>query len=168
MWPSRSRRVRVMPARAGVIGGEDLVDEVVVGVREAGLGEAHVVGEAGEEAGVGAGFAERGDGGLVDLCEEVAVGALDVLELEEGGRGEDEVGVVGGVGEELLVDDGEEVVAREAAEDVVLVGRDGGGVAVVDEEGVDGRAADAGVGQGERAAELAHVDGARGAAERTG
>jgi hypothetical protein len=68
----------------------------------------------------------------------VAVGALDVLVLEEGGCGQDDVGVVGGVGKELLVDDGEEAGAGEAAEDGLLVGCDGRGVGVVDEERVDG------------------------------
>ena len=93
--------------------------------------------EGGEHVDIGAGFAEGGDGLVGDLGEEVAVGAHDVFGFEEGGGGEDDVGVVGGVGEELLVDDGEEVVAAEAGEDACGVGRDGGGVAVVDEEGVD-------------------------------
>ena len=70
----------------------------------------------------------------------MAVGALNVGVFEEGGGGEDVVGVVGGVGKEEVVDDGEEVGAGEAAADGVLVGSDGAGVGVVDEEGVDGRA----------------------------
>jgi hypothetical protein len=69
----------------------------------------------------------------------VAVCALNVGVLQESGRGQDVVGVIGGVGEEELVDDGEEVGAGEAAAHGVLVGSDGAGVGVVDEESVDGR-----------------------------
>ena len=57
--------------------------------------------------------------GAMAWCRElhvvVTVGALDVVVLEECRGGQDDVGVVGGVGEELLVDDGEEIGARQAA-----------------------------------------------------
>ena len=102
--------------------------------------KAHALGELAEEPDVGAGFAGWLDGLLGELDEVVAVGALNVGVFEEGGGGEDVVGVVGGVGKEELVDDGEEVVAGKAAADGVLIGRDGGGVGVVDKEGMDGRA----------------------------
>jgi hypothetical protein len=91
---------------------ERLVDEVVDGVVEAGFGKAHAAGEFTEERDVVADLAGRRDGLLRDLDEEMAVGSLHVLGLKEGRRGKEDVGVVGGVGEELLVDDGEEIVAR--------------------------------------------------------
>ncbi len=91
----------------------------------------------------------------------MAVGSLHVLVLEEGGGGEQDVGVVGGVGEELLVDDGEEVGLRHSAQDLGLVGRDGGGVRVVDEERLHWRVVELGEGM----AQLGHVDDARVALE---
>ena len=63
----------------------------------------------------------------------VAVGALEVGVLEERGGGEHDVGIVGSIGPELLVHDGEEVRAGHAAQNRVLVGRDGAGIGVVDE-----------------------------------
>ncbi len=116
---------------------ERLADDLFGRVAEAGLGEAHALGELAEEPDVGARFAGRLDGLLRELHKVVAVGALNVGVLEEGGGGQHVVGVVGGVGEEELVDDGEEIGAREAAAHGVLVGRDRAGVGVVDEEGVD-------------------------------
>ena len=81
--------------------------------------------------------------------------------------GQDVVGVVGGVVEEEIVDDGEEVVAQKAPLDGVVVGSNGAGVGVVDEERVDAWAV-CGVGAefGEGVAENAHVDGACEAFER--
>ena len=76
----------------------------------------------------------------------VTVGALDVGVLEKCSGGEHDVGVVGGVGPELLVHDGEEIRARHAAEHGILIGCDGGGVRVVDEECLDGGIAELGEG----------------------
>jgi hypothetical protein len=59
--------------------------------------------------------------------------------FEKGGGGQDDVGEIGGVGLELFEDDGEEIVAPEAAADGVLIGRDGGRVRVVDDQGLDRR-----------------------------
>ena len=97
-------------------------------------------GKLAEEPDVGARFAGRLDGLLRELDEVVAVGALNVGVFEERGGGQNVVGVVGGVSEEQLVDDGEEVGARQAARDGVVIGRNGAGVGVVDEEGVYRRA----------------------------
>ena len=62
----------------------------------------------------------------------MAVGVVEVFALEGGGGGQDDVGVAGGVCEEALVDDGEEVFALEAAQDLVLVGGGAGGIGGVD------------------------------------
>ncbi len=54
--------------------------------------------------------------------------------LQEGGRRQHDIGVVGGVGEELLVHHGEEVAAHQSPNHGVLVGSNGRGIRVVDEE----------------------------------
>ena len=59
-------------------------------------------------------LAQRRDGGPAQAQVEVAVGLVDVVVLERGGRGQDDVGEVHGVGLEQVVDDGEQVLAREA------------------------------------------------------
>jgi hypothetical protein len=60
-----------------------------------------------------------------------------VLELRRGR--EDDVGVGGRVRQELLEDDGEEVLAGEALEDLALLRCDGCGVRAPDDEGGDRR-----------------------------
>ena len=84
----------------------------------------------------------------------MAVGSVEVRVFEEGRRGQDEIGVVGGIGLELFDDDGEEVFAAQASQNRALVGYDGGGVRAVDEERLHRGIA----GIGERGAELGHVD----------
>ena len=63
----------------------------------------------------------------------MAVGEVEVGVLEEGGRREQDIGVIGGVGLELFEHYGEQIVAAQALEHQVLIGRDGGGVRVVDD-----------------------------------
>jgi hypothetical protein len=70
----------------------------------------------------------------------VSVGALNVGVLEERGRGQDVVGVVGGVGEKLLVDHGKEIVARQAAAHGVVIRRHRAGIRVVDKQRMHRRA----------------------------
>ena len=85
----------------------------------------------------------------------VAVGPVDIEVFKLRGRGQDDIGVVHGIGGELLVDDGEQVVAHQAGDHLALVGADGGGVAIVDVQGANGRAGQlAGQGFGQ----LVHVD----------
>ena len=67
------------------------------------------------------------------------------------GDGQHDIGEIGGVGLELFEHDGEEIVAAQASAHGVLIGRDGGGVGVVDHEGLDRRI----VKRGERAAQFA-------------
>ena len=63
--------------------------------------------------------------GVVVLQVAVAVGLVQVDLLELGRGRQDDVGVVGGVGHELLVDDGEEVVAQQPLDDAAGVGAGG-------------------------------------------
>ena len=120
-----------------VAGTQRLRDEVVDGVTETGFSESHALGELREEPDVGASLAQGLDRLFGKLHVVMAVGALNILMFEERRCGQENVGVVGGVGEELLVDDGEQIGAREAAQDRALVGGDGGWVGVVDEERAD-------------------------------
>ena len=67
----------------------------------------------------------------------MSIGAHQLLVLEKRGGGKDDVGVVGGVGKELLMDDGEQVRPAQAFQHTVRVGRDRGGVAVIDKQRLD-------------------------------
>ena len=104
------------------------------GVAEALFREAHALGELAEEPHVGARFAERFDGLVGELHKIVAVCALDVGVLEERGCGQDILGEIGRIGEELVVDYREEVRALKAAHHGIMVGRYGARVGVVHEE----------------------------------
>ena len=76
--------------------------------------------------------------------------------LELRGRGQDDIGVVGGIGLEMVHHDGEQVVAREAGDDLVRLGAHRHGVVVVDDHGAHRR-----LRRGQRVAELRLVDDAR-------
>ena len=69
----------------------------------------------------------------------MAPGPDDVEVLELRRRREDDVRVRGGVGHELLAHDREQVVAAQALEHALLIGRDRGGVRVPDDQGRDRR-----------------------------
>ena len=79
---------------------------------------------------------------------------VELLELRR--RRQDDVGVVGGVGEELLADHREQVVAGQSLQRQVLVRGLGDRVAVVDEQGLDRRVEVEAPGQ--RRAQLELVD----------
>ena len=84
-------------------------------VVEAGFGEAHAPGQRPEHVGVGARLAHRCNGRAVEQHVGVAVAGVDVPVFELGGGRQQDVGVVGGVGAEVLQHHGEQVVARKAA-----------------------------------------------------
>ena len=147
-----------------VIGVEGLIDEIVFRVFEAILVEAHALSEFAEQGDVASGLPHRGDGLLRQLREEVPIGALNIFCLQKGRRGEQDVGVVRRIGKELFVDDGEQVFAAHSPEHIVLVGSDDGGIGVVDEQGLDRRAANSRVAGCEGLAETDHVYDSRGAA----
>ena len=103
-----------------------------------------------------------GKSGAGELQIVVAVGEVEVGVFEESGGGQNDIGEIGGIGLELFEHDGEQIVAAQAAAHRVLIGRDGGGVGIVDHQGFHGRVVDC----GQRVAELRHVDDAGFAAER--
>jgi len=81
--------------------------------------------------------------------------------FEKGCGGEHDVGVVGGVGEKLLVDHGEKVGPPESADDFIVVGADRCRIRTVYEQRLDRRR-----GQSvECAAQLHHVDDAGGTSQ---
>ena len=64
----------------------------------------------------------------------MAAALIDVVVLEKHGRRQDHVGHAGGLGHELLVHAHEQVLARKAALDAILLGRDRDRVGVLDQE----------------------------------
>ena len=158
------QRVEIEVARGGVVALPRRARHRLVGVAEAGLGEAHARGEPAEHLGVGQRFAERRDRRIVRERVQVPVRRVHVELLELRGRRQQDVREVGGVGLEDLVHDAEEVLAREARAHAARLGRDGDRVRVVDVDRADRR-----VGAVEqRVADRAHVDRARPAADQVG
>ncbi len=96
-------------------------------------------------------FAGRRQRGPRQLQIVVAVGEVEIGVLQKRGGGQQDVGVIGGVGLELLEHHGEQIVAAQAREHGILIGRDGGRVGVVDHQRLDRRIVEF----GERLAELA-------------
>ena len=74
--------------------------------------EAEPCGQFAEDIRVAPRFGERRDERLIDLDPVMPVGRVQVEVFQLRGRGEDDVGVIDGVGGELLVDDGEQVVTH--------------------------------------------------------
>ena len=126
--------------------------------RRHGSAEPHALGQAPEDLGVGQRLAERRDRRAAQAEVELAVRLVDVERLQGRRRRQHDVGVVDRVGREELVDDREQVLAREALAHLLLLRCDRRGVRVVDEERLDGRRERR---LGEDAAELAHVERAR-------
>ena len=82
------------------------------------------------------------------------VRSLQLLVLEESRGRQHDVGVVGGVGEKLLVHNGEQIRALKAADHVIVVGRYGGRIRVVNEHRFHRRIVEG----GQRLPQFAHVD----------
>src|SRR5205085_11188174 len=116
-----------------MIGIEKSLDHLVFGIAEAGIVEAHALGKLAENIDIGFGFAGGREDGPRELEVIMAVGEVDIGVLEEGGGRQKEVGIIGGVGLELLEHYSEQVVAAQAFEDRVLIGRDGRGIGIVDD-----------------------------------
>ena len=64
----------------------------------------------------------------------VAAAAIDIVVLKKGGRRQHHVRHLRGLGHELLVDADEQIVARKAALDLVLVGRNRHRIGVLDDQ----------------------------------
>ena len=92
---------------------DEVAQNGLVVLVEAAVGVAHGLGEAAEDGAVGPRLAHGGDRGPVECQKMVAVHPLQVPVLGLCGGGQEIVGVVGGVGLEVLQDDGEKVLTRQ-------------------------------------------------------
>ena len=115
-----------------------------------------------EDLDVRFGFAGRRKRGPRQLQMVVAVGEVQVGVLQKRGCGQQDVGVIGGVGLELFQHHCEQILAPHPSQHQVLIGRDGGGIGVVNDHRLHRRMVEL----GQRLAQLGHIDDARFAAER--
>src|SRR5579884_1522287 len=99
------------------------IDHLIDRLAEARLGEAHSLRKLAEHLYVALRFAYRSDRLIGNLQIVVPIGLLNIFLLEESGRRQHDVGVIGGIGEELIVDDGEQIVTHESAHDIVGLAR---------------------------------------------
>ena len=118
---------------------ERLGHHLLVGAGKAVLGEPHPGGEPPEQLGVGDGLADRLDGRGVQRHVEVAPAEHDVVLFQLRGGGQHDVGVAGGVGQEMLADHGEQVFPGQARDHLVLLRADHHRVGVVDHQRGDRR-----------------------------
>src|SRR5215831_7538598 len=88
---------------------ESAVNHVIDRIAEAWLIKSYALGKRAEQLNIGAALSPRRNGLVGHLQVVVPICALQVFVLEKRGRGQNEVGVVGSVGEELLVHHGEQI-----------------------------------------------------------
>ena len=108
---------------------------------EAGMLGAEALRQRADHLVVGAAFAGRLDQLRPEQDVLVAAALVDVVVLEEHGRRQHDVGHLRRLGHELLVHADEQILAREAALDPFLVGRDRHRIGVLDEHRRDRRSA---------------------------
>jgi hypothetical protein len=132
LLPRQAGEARIAPV-------EGLAAEVLRRCRQSTASLKPIPGQATEQFGVRQRLAERRDRRLVDLDVQMAVGLVDVELFHVAGGRQQDVGVVGGVGLEEVVDDGEQVVAGEAAHHLARLRGDRHRIAVVDEQRLDRR-----------------------------
>src|SRR5207237_6561985 len=92
--------------------------------------EPHLRGKTAEDLGIWQRLAERRNRGVIRERVEMAVTRVNVRLLELCRRRQQNIGVIGGVGLENLVDDAKQVFAQETLRDFRGVGRDGGATRV--------------------------------------
>ena len=102
---------------------------------------AEPLGERRDHIVVGAAALRRLDRLRAELQILVAAGGVEVVVLEEHRRRQHDVGDARGVGHELLVHADEQVLARKAAPHLLLIGRDGQRIGVLDQHRLDRAAA---------------------------
>ena len=133
------------PSKRGLIlarRGQDLVDDLVGRLVQPRLGEAHRGRQPPHQIPVRDRLAERLDRLVVVLQVQVPVGHVQIDPLELRHRGQHDVGVLRGIGHELLMDDCEEIVAQQSFDGLDRVGRGRDRVAAEDEERHDRRVVD--------------------------
>ena len=143
-----------------------VLGELHVAHLELRIVETHRRGQQAEDLGVGLGLAARLDRLLVDGEIEVPPGEHHVVVLSRHGGGEDDVGVSGRIGDEVLGRHEEQIFAAKPFDDGVGLRCLADGIGVVDVKPHDRRIELHGA--GERAAELEIVDHARAGANEIG
>ena len=123
-----------MPSQERVPECEQRADHVVFGSRKHGSSKPMRTASARKTSTFERASPGGGQRGARQLHVVMAVREVEVGVLQERGGGQQDVGVVGGVGLELLQHHGEQVLAAQAREHHVLVGRDGRGIGVVDHQ----------------------------------
>ena len=127
---------------AGALGVDQRpVDQFARAHVEARMLRAHARREIADDLMVAAAFARRLDQLAAEQHMRVAAALVDVVMLEEHGGGQHDVGEFRRLGHELLVDAGEQVLARQPLLHLGLVGRDRGRVGVLHEQHLHRRAA---------------------------
>src|SRR6185312_6157194 len=114
---------------------QSAVDYLVHRLAETRLIEAQVLRQFGKHPHIAFGLTDWGDRLIRDLQIIVSVCVLQVLVLEERGRGQNDVGVVSGIAEELLVHYGEQIGTTESPHNVIVIGRDRRRIRVVYKDG---------------------------------
>lgn len=122
------------------------------------FGESHFLGNLALHIPVAAGLAEWSHRGPVEMNMPVPGGFDDIIDFELGGGWQDDVGKAGGVGHELLVNHGEEIVAQKAADHIGCIGSRGRWIRNEDIERHDGRIGSL---SRENGAQSVHIDHTR-------
>src|SRR5580700_6787019 len=97
------------------------IDHLIDALAEAGVLESHPLGKRAEHFNIRAALAQRFNGLIRYLQVVVPVSSLQIFVLEERRRRQDNVGIVGSVGEKLLVDHGEQVGTLESANHFIVI-----------------------------------------------
>ncbi len=118
---------------------EQLTSKVEIRVGEPRMVEPERACEATEDLRVGKALPRGRDRGLVPGDVQMAVRGVQIGVLRLHRRRQDDVGEVRRVGEALLDDDGEEILAGEAFPHATLVGDDRGRIRVEDDQRGNGR-----------------------------
>ncbi len=120
-------------------GLECRLDQVPFAHGKTGMHGAEALGQGREHGMIAAAFGKGCEQLAGDLQPRVARGGVQIVMFEEHGRRQDDIGIGRGVGQELLVHDREQILAREAGTHLAELGRDAQRVGVLDEHGLDRR-----------------------------
>ena len=121
--------------------GQRPVDQFAGAHVEARMAGADALREIGDHLMVVAAFARRLDELPPEHDVLMATALIEVVMFEEHGGGQHDIGEFRRLGHELLVHADEEILARQTLLHLVLVGRDGSRVGVLDDHRLDRRAA---------------------------
>ena len=151
----------VLEPRIGSIEGS--VNQFVYRLSETGLGKAHTLCQLREHLDIALRLADWSNRLVGHLQIVVAIRLLNVFLFEERSCRKNDVSVIGGVGEELIVHHRKQVVAHKSAHNIVVVRRDRRRIRVVDEHCLYRRIFE----RRQRFSQFGHVHHARRPSKRT-